>query len=762
MKTFSFSVAAAAAIVMAAALAVQASVPAAASNTLHPAIRPLDRTGRAARLTGQPADAVRTCGACHDAAFIGSHDLHRDKKVRVTCFECHLAGGRLPLDEAAYDEAGLLRRERMTVQKPAAEQCGRCHGLVYTGQGAVSFPADLENASPVEPSGLSYPFTQAGGAIYSPQRISSSFLNIASKESLDRPWDAHAGKLLSCTTCHFASNNPARAATRNEAPAHLRTDPRRLSLNEYLRKPDHRLSTSGCRTCHEPLNAHAFLPYKERHLQELECMSCHASSLMGPLVQVIDRTVVTAGGGPRFEYRNLERTEGAALNASYLTGYTPPLFATRADSGRATIAPRNLVTTWQWVAGAKGTPVPDATVRAAYLQDDRYRSDVLAVFDADGDGRIVDRELRLDGDLKIDLVRTNLIALGVSVPQIDGIVDARPVSHGVVGPRSLSRDCSGCHGGNGRLDAPVSLASFAPGGAIPRIATTPTGSAVITGSVDAAAGKDVVLQRGPSPDRHYVLGLSKPALVRWTGPSVFLVALLSVLVHGAMRIRAARRRVAGHGPVQPVYMYPVYERLWHWFMVLGVLVLLVTGFEVHGAFGLLGMPVAVAVHNVFAVLLAVNAFLSLFYHLASAAIHQFLPPSRDLKHHVLNQISFYLGGIFEGKAHPLEKTPERKLNPLQQITYLLLLNVLFPLQIVTGMLIWGVPRWPQLADAIGGLTVIAPLHLLLSWMFLAFLVVHLYLTTTGHTVFSNIKAMVDGYDVVEAPASNAKEVSREQ
>jgi thiosulfate reductase cytochrome b subunit len=210
-----------------------------------------------------------------------------------------------------------------------------------------------------------------------------------------------------------------------------------------------------------------------------------------------------------------------------------------------------------------------------------------------------------------------------------------------------------------------------------------------------------------------------------------------------------------------VYMYPVYERLWHWFMAFGVLVLLITGFEVHGGLSLLGMPNAVAVHNVFAVLLAVNAFLSLFYHLASAAIHQFIPPSRDLRHHVLNQIAFYLGGIFEGLPHPLEKTPERKLNPLQQITYLLLLNVLFPLQIVTGVLIWGVPRWPALADAIGGLTVISPLHLLFSWLFLTFLVVHLYLTTTGHTVFSNIKAMIDGYDLTEVSDPSRKEESHE-
>jgi thiosulfate reductase cytochrome b subunit len=253
------------------------------------------------------------------------------------------------------------------------------------------------------------------------------------------------------------------------------------------------------------------------------------------------------------------------------------------------------------------------------------------------------------------------------------------------------------------------------------------------------------------------MGLTNVAIVDWTGSSVFLLSFLAAAVHGGMRIQAARRRKAAHAPMEKVYMYPVYERLWHWFMVTGVLVLLLTGFEIHNAFRLLGMPLAVAVHNAFAVLLVINAFLSLFYHLASAAIHQFIPPSQDLKHHALNQIAYYLGGIFEGLPHPLEKTPERKLNPLQQITYLLLLNVLFPLQIFTGTLIWGASRWPAFADAIGGLTIITPLHLFTSWLFLAFLVVHLYLTTTGHTPLSNIKAMIDGYDMTEVSGTTGKE-----
>jgi thiosulfate reductase cytochrome b subunit len=572
----------------------------------------------------------------------------------------------------------------------------------------------------------------------------------------------HAGKVLSCTACHFAPNNPVRATSKKEAPKYLLSDPRRLSLADYLRAPDHRLRTSECRACHDPLQVHDFLPYKARHLQQVQCLSCHAPSLSGPVLQVVDETVVRPGGGPRYEYRNLERADGTTLNASFLTGYSPALFPIRDTKGRETIAPRNLVTTWSWVSGAKKDAVPAGTVRAAYLRGTGYRTEILSVFDADRDGRLTDQELRLDSDVKVDLVRANLSALGVAKPEIDGVVDARPISHGVTAARFLSRDCTGCHSERSRMDVSVALASFSPGGAVPRIASTPAGGAAVPGVIASVQGGGLALVRDPGPKHFYVMGLTNVAIVNWMGGSVFLLSFLAAAVHGGMRIQAARRRKVAHAAMEKIYMYPVYERLWHWFMVTAVLVLLLTGFEVHNSFTLLGMPLAVAVHNAFAVLLAINAFLSLFYHLASAAIHQFIPPSQDLKHHALNQIAYYLGGIFEGLPHPLEKTTERKLNPLQQITYLLLLNVLFPLQIFTGILIWGASRWPLFADALGGLTIITPLHLFTSWLFLTFLVVHLYLTTTGHTPLSNIKAMIDGYDMAEVSGTTRKEKDHEQ
>ena len=86
------------------------------------------------------------------------------------------------------------------------------------------------------------------------------------------------------------------------------------------------------------------------------------------------------------------------------------------------------------------------------------------------------------------------------------------------------------------------------------------------------------------------------------------------------------------------------------------------------------------------------------------------------------------------------------MNPMQQITYLMVLNVLLPLQIITGVLMWGAARWPELVDRIGGLSFLGPFHTLIAWLFAAFILLHVYLTTTGHTPTAHIKAMMLGWE----------------
>ena len=201
-----------------------------------------------------------------------------------------------------------------------------------------------------------------------------------------------------------------------------------------------------------------------------------------------------------------------------------------------------------------------------------------------------------------------------------------------------------------------------------------------------------------------------------------------------------------------VQLYSLYERIWHWLQAASIIALSVTGFEIHApqSLRLLGFSSASRLHEALALFTIANGSLSLFYHLATGAIRQFVPEPKDILSMGAAQLRYYVYGIFRGEPHPFERGPDNKLNLLQQVTYLGILNVLLPLQLGTGVLMWQAGNWPRLTDALGGLRSIATLHVAVAWLFVAFVIMHVYLTTTGHTPLSHIRTMIVGHDVKEA------------
>ena len=204
-----------------------------------------------------------------------------------------------------------------------------------------------------------------------------------------------------------------------------------------------------------------------------------------------------------------------------------------------------------------------------------------------------------------------------------------------------------------------------------------------------------------------------------------------------------------------IYIYSGYQRLWHWIQAVSILALIVTGLEIHlpDAVHLMGFKAAVQTHNFFAYLLIVNASAGLFYYLTTGEIRQLVPEVRGLLRSVLAQARYYAWGIFRHEPHPFEREPERRLNPLQRLVYLFLLNVLLPLQAVTGTMIAMAQLWLAPGHGWGSLGALAYAHSAGAWLFIAFLIGHLYLITTGTTPTANIKTMLTGWEPAGGPSS---------
>lgn len=200
--------------------------------------------------------------------------------------------------------------------------------------------------------------------------------------------------------------------------------------------------------------------------------------------------------------------------------------------------------------------------------------------------------------------------------------------------------------------------------------------------------------------------------------------------------------------MKQVLIYKGFERFWHWLQAFLILFLAMTGFEIHGSIDFFGYKNAVQYHNIAAYTFIGLIIFTIFWHFTTGEWKQYLPTFNNLK----AQIDFYLLGIFRNAPHPTKKTVLSKLNPLQRLTYLGLKILVIPVMVVSG-LFYMFYRYPQQdgVDAlnIGGLEVIAILHTLGAFLLLAFVVVHLYLITTGTTPLSNLKAMITGYEELE-------------
>lgn len=797
------------------------SASAQTNPAFHPPITLLDAEGTPVLDSGAPVSTLTTCGTCHDAAFIAASSGHADGALRavsvsiqpdapapssgveINCFLCHTAApdnasrlaaidggqpewassatllttglisaadGGWTWNTAAFNTDGSVPADVIGIQDPTDANCGTCHGTVHTD---AQTPLVLAAGDP----GWE---TLLRGQVVSPQRISGSGLNLEDKPDLTRVWDVHAERVVGCTDCHYAINNPVYdtepTATR---PDHLTFDPRRMDFGEYLYRPVHTFANSTaaqdasfsgaerpCASCHDAVSTHTWLPYAQRHMDSLACETCHIPTLYAPALERVDFTAVQADGAPLMTYRGLD--------GDLITGFQPVLLPAEGADGGTRLAPYNLVSRWYWV-DASGAAVSAADVQSAWLVDGAYAPEIVAAFDADGSGTLDEAELALDTQAKIELIAARLADIGIDSPRISADVQPFAVHHNVIGGEWATGDCATCHADQSRLAAPIVLTSFTPGGVDPTLDGGRTDGALI-GSVtradDGTLWYQPALAAAPPATELvdlYVLGHHDVDWINAIGALMFAGVAAGASVHAGLRFVSARRQAA-HQPaeVRPVYMYSVYERFWHWMQTVAIFGLLFTGLVIHmpDVFSMFSFQVVVLVHNALALLLVVNAALSLFYHLVSGEIRQFLPRPYGFFDQMFAQAKYYLWGIFRGAPHPFAKTPDRKLNPMQQLTYFAILNVLLPLQIITGALMWGAQQFPTLTAQLGGLGFLAPFHTLIAWTFAAFIVLHVYIITTGHTPTANLKAMMLGWEEVEtesdAPHSAASVPSAPQ
>ena len=206
-----------------------------------------------------------------------------------------------------------------------------------------------------------------------------------------------------------------------------------------------------------------------------------------------------------------------------------------------------------------------------------------------------------------------------------------------------------------------------------------------------------------------------------------------------------------------IYLHPLPVRIWHWTNAVGFILMILTGIQIRyvGLVDVVSFRTAVTVHNFVGFVLIANFFVWLVFYLTSDRIRAYHSELNPKKHFIgaIRQIYYYAFGIFRGDPNPFHATPYNKFNPLQSMTYQIIMMLCLPVQIYTGILLWDVKRFQAQVDFFGGVRVIDTVHVLIFIVFVFYIFVHVYLGSLGHTRTTHYKAMLTGYeDIDEAPA----------
>ncbi|HMS78840.1 MAG TPA: cytochrome b/b6 domain-containing protein [Burkholderiaceae bacterium] len=215
---------------------------------------------------------------------------------------------------------------------------------------------------------------------------------------------------------------------------------------------------------------------------------------------------------------------------------------------------------------------------------------------------------------------------------------------------------------------------------------------------------------------------------------------------------------AGTGALPPDgrrYVFRRFERFWHWAQAALILVLLFTGFAVHGTHHAIRFGTAASWHTLAAWALMGLWVFAAFWHATTGEWRQYVPTTDRL----VAMVRWYAWGIFHDVPHPYRATVLRKHNPLQRLAYLVLLAVISPLIWASGLLYLFRGAWDA-PGAGGPLTLerVAWAHTAGAFLMLAFLVAHVYLATTGRTPLAHFRAMVTGWEETDGPSGDDRTV----
>jgi thiosulfate reductase cytochrome b subunit len=194
-----------------------------------------------------------------------------------------------------------------------------------------------------------------------------------------------------------------------------------------------------------------------------------------------------------------------------------------------------------------------------------------------------------------------------------------------------------------------------------------------------------------------------------------------------------------------LYLYPGWLRIWHLLNALSFLLLIVTGLAMAYQVPPIRFDYAVSIHNITGIILTINYLFYFLWNFKSRNFQYYRFALKGLTKNLLIQLSYYSRDMFRGKPHPFPVNSERKFNPLQQFSYVIVMYFIVPLIFVSGFFLLLPYLIFESLFGIPGLLIVDQIHVISACLAFLFMLIHIYFCTIGATPTSNFKAMITGW-----------------
>jgi len=197
-----------------------------------------------------------------------------------------------------------------------------------------------------------------------------------------------------------------------------------------------------------------------------------------------------------------------------------------------------------------------------------------------------------------------------------------------------------------------------------------------------------------------------------------------------------------------MYLYPLWVRIWHMVNLVLFLLLIATGLSLQYSsndYTIIPFGYAISLHNITGVILCVGYVFYLFANRFTSNGNYYQFRLTGMFSRVFKQFKYYSYGIFKKEDPPFPVSVGRKFNPLQKISYVVVMYVFMPIIILTGLGLFFPDFLPDKLFGTSGIHIIDLIHIVIGFILSIFMLIHIYFCTIGKTTSANFKSMINGW-----------------